>query len=72
MKMLLEGILFLMLSCFVISCIPDEADEAPKNEMKKEGIYNTQDNAFFGTNIQLEPLIFTAGKVWLEHMGTTK
>lgn len=72
MKMLLEGILFLMLSCIVISCIPDEADETPKNETKKERFYDTQDNAFFGTNIQLEPLIFTAGKVWLEHLGTSK
>ncbi len=66
--MLLHGILFLMLSCIVTSCAPSKTDEAPINETKKEKVYDKKDNAFFETNIQLEPLIFTAGKVWLEHI----
>lgn len=70
MKMLLQGIIFLMLCCIVKSCAPSKPSEEPINETKKERVYEKQDNAFFETNIQLEPLIFTAGKVWLEHIGT--
>ena len=70
MKMLLQGIIFLMLCCIVKSCAPSKPNEESINETKKERVYEKQDNAFFETNIQLEPLIFTAGKVWLEDIGT--
>lgn len=68
MKMLLQGILFLMLICIETSCTPSKQNEVGINETKKEKVYDKQDNAIFETNIQFEPLIFTAGKVWLEHI----
>ena len=65
MKKLLKGMLLLSFPCIVTSCTPKESAKVLIIDITQELFNNTRQYEIFETDILHQPLIFTAGKAWL-------
>lgn len=65
MKKLLKGMLLLSFPFIVSSCTPKESAEVKIIDFTQELFNDTRPYEIFETDILHQPLIFTAGKAWL-------
>lgn len=72
MKKLLKGMLLLSFPLIVASCAPKESAEVSIIDFTQELLKNTHQYEIFETDILHQPLIFTAGKAWLNINETQK
>ncbi len=64
MKSLLKGMCVLAFSIVAIYCFHMKSHDVNIEEFKMEELHKSQYPEFLNSDIQHQPLIFTAGKVW--------
>lgn len=65
MKKSMKGMLLLSFPCLMTSCTPKESVEMNIIDITQELFDNTRHYEISETDILHQPLIFTAGKAWL-------
>ena len=65
MNKLFKGMLLLSFPCIMASCTPKESVNANFINITQELLKSSRQYEIFETDILHQPLIFTAGKAWL-------